>query len=85
MPDTPISGFCPEILDGQMMPTRQAGYRSLIETGGALGGTNKCKPAGIVLGHVGIADVIALMSHYASMLITHAFCEMPAELTGIAR
>jgi 4-carboxymuconolactone decarboxylase len=41
MPDTPTFGRYVEIPYEQMTPEQQEGYRSLIETRGALGGPNK--------------------------------------------
>ena len=41
MPETPTFGRYPEIPYDQMTPEQQEGYRSLIETRGALGGPNK--------------------------------------------
>jgi 4-carboxymuconolactone decarboxylase len=41
MPDTPTFGRYAEIPYDQMTPEQQEGYRSLIETRGALGGPNK--------------------------------------------
>jgi 4-carboxymuconolactone decarboxylase len=41
MPETPTFGRYTEIPYDQMTPERQEGYRSLIETRGALGGPNK--------------------------------------------
>jgi 4-carboxymuconolactone decarboxylase len=41
MPDTPTFGRYAEVPDDQMTPEQQEGYRSLIESRGALGGPNK--------------------------------------------
>jgi 4-carboxymuconolactone decarboxylase len=41
MPDTPTFGRYAEIPYDQTTPEQQEGYRSLIETRGALGGPNK--------------------------------------------
>ena len=41
MTDTPSFGRYGEIPYDQMTPEQQEGYRSLIETRGALGGPNK--------------------------------------------
>ena len=41
MPETPTFGRYAEIPYDRMTPEQQAGYRSLIETRGALGGPNK--------------------------------------------
>jgi len=41
MPDTPSFGRYAEIPYDPMTPEQQEGYRSLIETRGALGGPNK--------------------------------------------
>ncbi len=37
------------------------------------------------LGYVGITDVITLVGHYTSVLMTLAFCDTAADTPGMAR
>ena len=59
MPETPTFGRYAEIPYDQMTPEQQAGYRSLVETRGPLGGPNK-----IWVHNPGLAKVMGPLGAY---------------------
>jgi 4-carboxymuconolactone decarboxylase len=76
MPDTPTFGRYAELPHGQMTPEQQEGYRSLMETRGALGGPNK-----IWVHNPGLAKVMGPIGAY--FRTGYSFSEREREIAVI--